>query len=778
MGSDATSASGSGSGGPAASPGRKPQGLQYKPFKQYQLWIYDVFVWIFSVIFDCFFREIGPRGAFRIPKKGPVIFVAAPHANQFVDPLVLMNQVKREANRRISFLIANKSYKHPVIGPLSRMQLLIPVSRAQDMLRPGAGKITIDFNANALLVRGKGTRFTKECMVRGLLALPQSLGAAEIVDIFSDTELLLKKEFTRSDKIVELLRRGTPYKVADKIDQKEVYNYVFQHLSAGGCLGIFPEGGSHDRTDLLPLKAGVAIMAFGAMANDPNCNVTIVPCGMNYFNAHKFRSRAVVEFGHPIEISPELVLKYEDPETSKAAIKELLDIITNGLHAVTVNCEDYETLMVIQAARRLYAGNFAQYLPLPMVVEMNRRLVLGYKIYKDHPEMIQLRERILKYNSFLKLMHLPDHHVEDCDETQKLNKLPIFVGRVFKLIFFFTLALPGAVLFSPVFIISKHVSKKKAATALANSTVKVKANDVVATWKILISMGAAPLLYSFYASIGTWFCKRQNWLSSFGLISMWFILYLLGVLVTYSALVTGEQGLDLAKSLRPLYLSIFSSSSIRELKNFRMELSNEITEFVNKFGLELFPDDFNLLEVAKTETEASNLDSDEEEELKTQILRNRRVKRKSKKPKVSLRNEDLGDTLSRHSDSELSLNDDASSATSEALSLSTSDSYTNIPMFSDYDLHANAKNSKIDLKAFALSALPSTVSMTDDFNFKTSSPNSDAALSRDNSHVELNFGAGVDRSKLRARAQADNVLRLLLSEKIKKKIREGRDAQH
>ena len=40
---------------------------------------------------------------------------------------------------------------------------------------------------------------------------------------------------------------------------------VFDHLLDDGCIGIFPEGGSHDRPDLLPLKAGVAVMALGAM---------------------------------------------------------------------------------------------------------------------------------------------------------------------------------------------------------------------------------------------------------------------------------------------------------------------------------------------------------------------------------------------------------------------------------------------------------------------------------------------------------------------------------
>ena len=58
-------------------------------------------------------------------------------------------------------------------------------------------------------------------------------------------------------------------------------------LHAGGCIGIFPEGGSHDRSDLLPLKPGVAMMALGAMAEHADLNVKIVPCGLNYFHADK-----------------------------------------------------------------------------------------------------------------------------------------------------------------------------------------------------------------------------------------------------------------------------------------------------------------------------------------------------------------------------------------------------------------------------------------------------------------------------------------------------------
>jgi hypothetical protein len=37
---------------------------------------------MYAVMVDIFFREIRSRGSFRIPRRGAVIFVAAPHANQ------------------------------------------------------------------------------------------------------------------------------------------------------------------------------------------------------------------------------------------------------------------------------------------------------------------------------------------------------------------------------------------------------------------------------------------------------------------------------------------------------------------------------------------------------------------------------------------------------------------------------------------------------------------------------------------------------------------------
>ena len=71
---------------------------------------------------------------------------------------------------------------------------------------------------------------------------------------------------------------------------------------------------------------------------------------MNYFHAHKFRSRAVIEFGSPIEVPRELVDQYKKGER-REAVGALLDIIYQSLVAVTVTSPDYDTLMVCSYVR-------------------------------------------------------------------------------------------------------------------------------------------------------------------------------------------------------------------------------------------------------------------------------------------------------------------------------------------------------------------------------------------------------------------------------------------
>ena len=156
--------------------------------------------------------------------------------------------------------------------------------------------------------------------------------------------------------------------------------------------------------------------------------------------------------------------------------------------------------------------------------------------------------------------------------------------------------LPGLVLFSPVFIAARTYSHKKTKEALAASTVKIRGNDVMATWKILVAGILAPLLYTYYTVlIVLW--TRYNQIN--GLVpermSVWVIIlaaYIIFPMVTYAALIFGETGMDILKSLRPLVLCLSPSSVgiLTQLREQRTELSQQVTELVDTLGPDLFPD--------------------------------------------------------------------------------------------------------------------------------------------------------------------------------------------
>lgn len=567
---------------------------------------YDLVIWFFNMVINTFFRSINLRGTFNIPKKGAIIFVIAPHHNQFVDPLVVMSTTRATAGRRISLLTAAKSYRRGFIGTAARLCSAIPVERAQDLLKSALGTIKVekfDPDGDNVEIIGEGTQFTKEAEPKGLLGLPNSLGNAQIDQVVSDTRIVLKKPFKvnfenpleKDERIMELLKNGTDFKTAPHVDNHQVFDNVFDHLNKGKAMGIFPEGGLHDRPGLLPLKPGVGIMALGAVSksDDPDAVVNIIPVGLNYFHPHKFRSRVVVEYGKPIRVTKSDSVKYE--QNSREVVNKLIELITLRLKEVTVTCDDFDTLMVIQAARRLYTAANREQIPLPLVVEMNRRLMKGYQKYKNRPDVAHLRDNVYNYNKLLMAMSLHDHQVEDLTESNRLVVFYRLATRSFRLLFFLLLSLPGVFMFAPVFIVSRRISRTKAKEALAGSVVKIKAKDVISTWKIIVALVLAPTLYIFWAIIACWFLRSASeTVREVPLVILFIAMYLWMVLTTYASLRTGESCVDTYKSLKPLFYSMLSHHldvvQIEKLKNTRRKLAHEVMEFCEKYGPLIFDD--------------------------------------------------------------------------------------------------------------------------------------------------------------------------------------------
>lgn len=178
----------------------------------------------------------------------------------------------RETSRRVAFLTAAKSLKRKAVGFFARQMdssrylvsldgaggltlCKVPVARAADEAKSGTGLVSLSPDDPCLVI-GEGTRFKSEFTPKMQIMLSKSVNSAmaEVVEIISDTELRIKKEFGGEtgkgtvrirEKLAEVKaegQNGLTFKTLPFIDQQEMYRGVYQRLKEGGCIGIFPEG--------------------------------------------------------------------------------------------------------------------------------------------------------------------------------------------------------------------------------------------------------------------------------------------------------------------------------------------------------------------------------------------------------------------------------------------------------------------------------------------------------------------------------------------------------
>jgi glycerol-3-phosphate O-acyltransferase/dihydroxyacetone phosphate acyltransferase len=100
-----------------------------------------------------------------------------------------------------------------------------------------------------------------------------------------------------------------------------VFASVFDVLSHGGCIGIFPEGRNSPDGHVAPFRSGVARMALGAeAAHDFQLGVRILPVGIYFEQRERFFTGVLLRFGEPIDIRPWKEAWQKDPVAAARAI--------------------------------------------------------------------------------------------------------------------------------------------------------------------------------------------------------------------------------------------------------------------------------------------------------------------------------------------------------------------------------------------------------------------------------------------------------------------------
>ena len=184
----------------------------------------------------------------------------------------------------------------------------------------------------------------------------------------------------------------------------------------------------------------------------------------------------------------------------------------------------------------------------------------GYLHYQHEPRIIDLRNRVISYNRLLRDMGIGDHQVERAS-NRSLKSALLLVYRTGLLLWWTMLSLPGIILHAPVFILAKIISRQKAkgklrltvigitdiSEALAASTVKIEARDVVGTWKVLVSLAVVPALYLIYTGVALWLCNRYGLAPGWRWWHLVMLMFFLLPSIGYSALKFGEAGMDVLK---------------------------------------------------------------------------------------------------------------------------------------------------------------------------------------------------------------------------------------
>lgn len=543
----------------------------------------------FNGILSIFFQQVEVIGRNNIPPSGPVIFTGN-HGNQFVDGLVVMCTCEHT----LSHMIAAKSWFRPVVGHLAWAMGCVPVKRGQDTASEGSGLLLIKTQSDELgdpqlppkiEVTGKDTKFISEVLPGDRIRIVGNR-CLKVLNVESNTKLFVEGNATSLDTTFS--DEFITFEVMKRVDQSSVYDAVLSRLGKGGAIGIFPEGGSHDRTDILPLKVGVALIGYSTLERD-GLIVPIVPVGLNYFRGHRFRGRVIVEYGAPIYIDPGSLDSYKAGGTARRKVcEELLERISDSMRSVLVTTPDYQSLKLVHAARRLHQRKIYS---STQKQDLNRRFAEGYKLLLLHskgnppPEWLEIQQRVVDYQNELDDIGIRDYQVVrmrreefDSDGDLVLQEMRISL-RIIKVVVVFLLAfLPVLVLNLPVGAIARVYAEKKRKKALAASKVKILARDVMLSEKIVFSIVCVPTLWFIYGALLVILTNLDGPSITLAVLSM--------PLFSYLGVVATEAGMIGMKDLRPPFMYLFPSTRrrLQKLPIVRKELQRDLRQLIKELG--------------------------------------------------------------------------------------------------------------------------------------------------------------------------------------------------
>ncbi|MEM9819644.1 MAG: 1-acyl-sn-glycerol-3-phosphate acyltransferase [Bacteroidota bacterium] len=214
---------------------------------------------------------------------------------------------------------------------------------------------------------------------------------------------------------------------------------LFQQILRKHPLLIFPEGLSHCAPRLRPIQSGAARVILGAEASaDYQLGIQVVPVGLNYSDAHTFRSEVFINFGAPIDLRDHLNLHQTK---ARVAIRQLSQAIGRAIDQQCLTIEDQQVEPLVRQCEALYNKTLIrQYHICPwesrQVFLVKKEVIRALHYYqKKYPAQV----RKLNQNAQCYLQNLQRHQISDqlleqiwqgqFPQQRHLTRLVHFLGR-------------------------------------------------------------------------------------------------------------------------------------------------------------------------------------------------------------------------------------------------------------------------------------------------------------------------------------------------------------
>jgi 1-acyl-sn-glycerol-3-phosphate acyltransferase len=271
----------------------------------------------------------------------------------------------------------------------------------------------------------------------------------------------------------------------DVTKNQETFIAARKLLARGGTIGICPEGISHDKPGLQPIKTGAARISLAAVSTGEVRELKIVPAGLYYTSKTRFRSDALLYFGTPIDVEPTTL--EPDGTPPRDAVRKLSSQIEKALREVILDAQHEEELQTTARAERIFssASNNGEEESLKDELVLQQRFIRAYPIVQQlQPDRLRrLETRMMRFEEELNQAGVDPEELSPPGSTSRV--LAAIVRRLILFLLMLGPALIGTITHYPAYKLGGLL-----ATRFSRDS-----DDVISTIKIISAMLLFPLTW-------------------------------------------------------------------------------------------------------------------------------------------------------------------------------------------------------------------------------------------------------------------------------------------